>query len=100
MADDDVESTGTPPASPLPRRMCILAAICLAIAVAAIAGIFVTGARLDWDMAARAGRDADRGGPNTLGQLIVFACAAAAIFTAAAVGFARQAVLLTPERRS
>ena len=57
MADDDVESTGTPPASPLPRRMWILAAVCLAIAVAAI-------------------------------------------FTAAAVGFARQAVLLTPERRS
>jgi len=79
--------------------MWILAAVCLAIAVAAIAGIFVTGARLDWDMAARAGRDTG-GGPNTLGQLIVFACAAAAIFTAAAVGFARQAVLLTPERRS
>jgi len=57
VADDDVESTGTPPASPLPRRMWILAAVCLAIAVAKI-------------------------------------------FTAAAVGFARQAVLLTPERRS
>ena len=61
MADDDVELTGMPPASPLPRRMWILAAVCLAVAAAAIAGIFVTGA--------------------------------------AAVGFGRQAVLLTPERR-
>ena len=89
--------SGAPSTSPLPRRMWVLAAVCLLVAVSAVAGILVAGTRVDWDMDAIVA-DTGRGGARSLGFVIPATSAFVVVCLAGAAAFARQAVLLKPGR--
>ena len=91
---NDRPSTRT---SPLPRRMWVLAAVCLLVAVSAVVGILAAGTRVDWDMDAIVA-DTGRGGARSLGFVIPATSAFVVVCLAGAAAFARQAVLLKPGR--
>jgi len=86
----------SPRPSPLSRRMWIFAGILLLIAIGAIGGIFVAGARVGWDMEAQVTNGSGRGGALTLSQGIIAFTIFGIVCLVGAVAAARQAVRLRP----